>query len=98
MKFSASLTVTSNLYFHRVSTMQSLLTAKCQDSDSMLSAMTKKMKTKFDKYWGSVENMNKLLIIAVVLDPRYKLDYVSFCFESLYDTNKFEAMVASIKD
>ncbi|KAH9681179.1 BED-type domain-containing protein [Citrus sinensis] len=78
MKFSASLTVTSNLYFHRVSTMQSL--SKSQDSDSMLSAMAKKMKTKFDKYWGSVENMNKLLIIAVVLDPRYKLDYGGVCF------------------
>ena len=39
--------------------------------------------------------MKKLLIIAVVLDPRYKLDYVSFCFESLYDTNKVEAIVAS---
>lgn len=98
VKFSASLTITSNLYFHRVSTIQSLLTAKCQDADSMLSTMAKKMKTKFYKYWGSVDNMNKLLIIAVVLDPRYKLEYVSFCFESLYDTNKVEAMVASIKD
>lgn len=45
-----------------------------------------------------MHNMNKLLIIAVVFDPRYKLEYVSFCFESLYNTNKLEAMVVSIKD
>lgn len=57
--------------------------------------MVKKMKKKFD---CSMENMNKLLIIVVVLDPRFKLEYVSFCFESLYDTNKVEAAVASIKD
>lgn len=56
------------------------------------------MKTKFDKYWGLMDNMNKLLIIIVVLDLRYKLEYVTFCFESLYDTNKVEAIIASIKD
>lgn len=41
-----------------MSTIQSLLVAKCQDADFMLSKMAKeKKKTKFDKYEGSVENM-----------------------------------------
>lgn len=69
-----------------VSTILSLLIAKCQDAYYMLSVMAKKMKTNLNKYWGSVENMNKLLIIVVVLDPPYKLEFVLFCFESLYDT------------
>ena len=44
------------------------------------------MKIKYDKYWGLVERINKLIFIAVVLDSRYKLDYISFCFSNIYDT------------
>ncbi|KAA0063379.1 zinc finger BED domain-containing protein RICESLEEPER 1-like [Cucumis melo var. makuwa] len=28
------------------------------------------MKTKFDKYWDSLEKMNKLMFVAMVIDPR----------------------------
>ncbi|TXG47936.1 hypothetical protein EZV62_027230 [Acer yangbiense] len=39
--------------------------------------------------FGSLETTNKLLIIAVVLDPRYKLQYVSYWFAVLYgDVNR----------
>ena len=33
------------------------------------------MKAKFNKYWGSFEVINKLIMIAHVLDPRYKLQW-----------------------
>ncbi|KAK2638251.1 hypothetical protein Ddye_026046 [Dipteronia dyeriana] len=55
------------------------------------------MKSKFHKYWGKIEDVNKLLIIALVLDPRYKLDYVKFCFGELFDENKESEMTYDIK-
>ncbi|KAA0058495.1 zinc finger BED domain-containing protein RICESLEEPER 1-like [Cucumis melo var. makuwa] len=32
--------------------------------------MAMNMETKFDKYWGSLEKMNKLMFVAMVIDPR----------------------------
>nr|KAJ0202239.1 hypothetical protein LSAT_V11C600328210 [Lactuca sativa] len=36
------------------------------------------MKEKYDKYWSNSSNINVFLFIAPILDPRYKLGYVSF--------------------
>ncbi|KAK3217669.1 hypothetical protein Dsin_011639 [Dipteronia sinensis] len=47
---------------------------------------------------GSLETTNKLLIIAVVLDHIYKLQYVSYCFTVLYGAGSCESMTANIKD
>ena len=46
--------------------------------------MSLNMKVKYEKYWGKAEIMNPLLIVAVMLDPRYKLAYVYHIFESLF--------------
>ena len=56
------------------------------------------MKVKYDKYWGSVERINKLIFIAVVLDPLYKLDYISFCFSNIYEDAMAKVMVDGIKN
>ena len=37
-----------------------------------------RMKEKFAKYWENFSNVNYLLHVAIVLDPRYKLKYVNF--------------------
>ncbi|KAK9951253.1 hypothetical protein M0R45_006709 [Rubus argutus] len=56
------------------------------------------MKIKFDKYWNKLEDMNKILIIAVVLDPRYKLLYLEYFFPKLQkDQNLVELMVSEMK-
>ncbi|KAK9905203.1 hypothetical protein M0R45_000399 [Rubus argutus] len=41
------------------------------------------MKKKIDKYWLNLKDMNKILLFAVVLDPRYKLLYLDFFFPKL---------------
>ncbi|KAL9858897.1 putative HAT dimerization domain, ribonuclease H-like superfamily, hAT-like transposase, RNase-H [Arabidopsis thaliana] len=53
-----------------------------QDSDlrEMASAMT----AKFDKYWEGTEKINKILIVAGVLDPRRKMVFTMFSFELIY--------------
>ena len=39
------------------------------------------MSDKFDKYWGE---SNMLMALAAVLDPRYKMKLIRFCFPIIY--------------
>ncbi|XP_073017614.1 zinc finger BED domain-containing protein RICESLEEPER 2-like [Primulina eburnea] len=56
------------------------------------------MRKKFDKYWGEPEKVNKLLYIAVVLDPRHKLDFVEFMLAELYGNEKGARVAKMVKD
>ena len=47
--------------------------------------MAKKMKAKFDKYWGDPDKIDPMFL-AVVFDPRYKMKYLKFLFEFVYDS------------
>uniref|UniRef100_A0A7N2L115 Transposase n=1 Tax=Quercus lobata TaxID=97700 RepID=A0A7N2L115_QUELO len=62
-----------------------------RSDDHFLYSMAKTMIEKFDKYWGSGEDSSKkgnvLLYVAVVLDPRKKLDYLNYCLLNLYGEN-----------
>ena len=49
------------------------------DTESLMCQMAKNMMEKFDKYWGHPDKMNPILFLGTVLDPRYKLDYTSYC-------------------
>ena len=42
--------------------------------------MVEHMKVKFDKYWNCY---SVVLACAIVLDPRYKLDYVDYIFKKI---------------
>ncbi|KAL6555180.1 hypothetical protein OROGR_006438 [Orobanche gracilis] len=44
------------------------------------------MKEKY-KYWDNIDNMNFLLHVAVVLDPRNKLCYLEYCLKLIYGKN-----------
>ncbi|KAF7124301.1 hypothetical protein RHSIM_Rhsim12G0168900 [Rhododendron simsii] len=59
--------------------------------------MARKMLTKFDKYWGKVEKINMLLMITIVLDPRYKFRYVKFCFSEFYESTIVERFITKVK-
>ncbi|XP_024026800.1 zinc finger BED domain-containing protein RICESLEEPER 2-like [Morus notabilis] len=98
LKFSATLNVTSNSYFHELCEMQKQLSELRKQDDSMLSSMAVSMKKKYDKYWGNVENINYLLSVAVVLDPRYKMDYLTYCFSIVYDSCTSETLTKNVKD
>ena len=98
LKFSATLNVTSNSYFHEMCEMQNQLSELSKQDDSMLSSMAVSMKKKYDKYWGNVENINCLLFVAVVLDPRYKMDYLTYCFSIVYDSSISEKLAKNVKD
>ena len=83
-KISGTKYVTSNIFFSELVTMQATITRMCASVDEEKQKMAKSMKAKYDKYWDNIENMNFLLYVAVALDPRNKLRYVTFCVEMIY--------------
>lgn len=79
LAFSGSLYVTSNMFFKMLCDIQKSLNKWRKIIDEILQRMTTNMQIKFSKYWEGSE-INYLLLVAVFLDPRYKLKYVDFCF------------------
>ncbi|KAL5571371.1 hypothetical protein UlMin_020968 [Ulmus minor] len=59
--------------------------------------MVSNMKLKFDKYWGNPENINLLMFLAIVLDPRYKMGYVKFSLRYFYDVQTVASVTLLIE-
>jgi len=85
--FSGSNYPTANLYFSAVWRIQmKLKEVACVYHDvyvnqDQICCMAKSMKTKFDKYWRCY---SVILSFAVILDPRYKLQFVEYCYVKLF--------------
>ncbi|XP_054806352.1 zinc finger BED domain-containing protein RICESLEEPER 2-like [Prosopis cineraria] len=84
LKFSASNLVTSNTCFQQIVAMQTKLKKSATNSSALLGDMVRRMQSKLDKYWGKADNMNLLLVIAVILDPEYKFKYVQVALKNMY--------------
>lgn len=97
LRVSGSLYVTSNVHFHEIGELSCVLKTLTESDDFCLRMMAKKMKAKFDKYWGAPEKMNKMIFIACVIDPRFKFDYVDFVFLRMYGEEKREKMSDQVK-
>ncbi|CAL1359375.1 unnamed protein product [Linum trigynum] len=86
LKISGSRYTTSNLFLQEVHSLYHLIhkweTEAEKDYD--LSVMASKMKVKYEKYWGDVNKMNKLLYISTVMDLRYKLGFVDYALKRVY--------------
>ncbi|XP_054808631.1 zinc finger BED domain-containing protein RICESLEEPER 2-like [Prosopis cineraria] len=84
LQFSSTLKVTAHTCFHQIALIQELLDENVESDDPLLREMSLSMKRKYDKYWGAADNLNPLLIIAVILDPRYKLAYINHVFDQRF--------------
>jgi hypothetical protein len=61
---------------YELSNMVKLLnTWECSD-DSKLNQMAKRMRDKYNKYWGNHEKMNFIIFYAIILVPLFKCQYV----------------------
>ncbi|MFQ6636331.1 hypothetical protein Gotur_013959 [Gossypium turneri] len=49
--------------------------------------MVKQMQEKFNQYWAEYSS---ILSCAAILDPRYKLNYVQYCFTTIYCIHAFD--------
>ncbi|XP_074352250.1 zinc finger BED domain-containing protein RICESLEEPER 1-like [Apium graveolens] len=85
LKISGSKYVTSNLFYHELLALNGTLKSWIRSDNEDLSTIASKMQEKFDKYWGDPLKMNKLIFMGAVLDPRFKLGYVEFTMERLYE-------------
>ncbi|XP_024023525.1 zinc finger BED domain-containing protein RICESLEEPER 2 isoform X1 [Morus notabilis] len=79
--FSGAKYPTANLYFPTVYTCYLSLKSSERSEDAYLSAMAKAMLTKFEKYW---KDLSLILAIAIVFDPRYKLNFVDYAYGNVY--------------
>ena len=58
--------------------------------------MAMNMKTKFNKYWDSLEKMNKLIFVAMLIHPWYKLKYLNYCLSNVYKSDVVKDVVESV--
>ena len=79
--FSGTKYLAANLYFPSVFMIYLTLRQQMENEDEYMRRMAVQMLAKFEKYWL---DFNVLLAIAVSLDPRYKLQFVDFCYKKLY--------------
>ncbi|XP_020967541.1 zinc finger BED domain-containing protein DAYSLEEPER-like [Arachis ipaensis] len=60
--------------------------------------MATKMKVKHDKYWGNLRNMNMMIFVAMVLDPRYKIKFVEWSFQRLFEKEDVDFLCSQVKE
>ncbi|CAL8998134.1 unnamed protein product, partial [Prunus brigantina] len=99
LRCSATLHATCHTTFHDLFAIDCELAELSIIDNPLLSNMAQNMKLKYDKYWGSLDNVNQFLLVAVVLDPRYKLDNLSMHIAELYveDDGYVVTKTASVK-
>jgi hypothetical protein len=73
---------TSNLFFETLQNVFHCLMEYSESDDYSLSNITRKMIGKYDKYWGDFKAINPLLLVATVLDPRYKKSVLEFWLQT----------------
>lgn len=79
--FSGSKYPTSNLYFPSVLMARLTLEKHRDNNDARLKKMDDLMFAKFEKYWSE---FSLILALAVVFDPRYKLQTVEWGYTKIY--------------
>jgi len=77
---SGTLYVTANLHFHDLLGILTNLLEWEKDASPNLSDMAFQIHKKFDDYYGDWAKTNPMVLIDVVFDPRYKLNFIIFSF------------------
>ncbi|KAJ9555764.1 hypothetical protein OSB04_010378 [Centaurea solstitialis] len=88
LKLSAWKSITSNILFVEMITLQTEIDKALYSTDEVLKRVARSMKAKFNKYWGSFEKTNKIVMIANVLDPRYKLQWAKVAMQKVYASDE----------
>lgn len=96
-KLLGSLCVSPNEYFHKLCLIQALIREYSQNDNLHLSRMIRSLQAKFHKYWGASKRTNFLPYVAIVLDPRYKLKFLKYCFREFWGDDVGDRMTAKVK-
>ncbi|KAH7846349.1 hypothetical protein Vadar_012794 [Vaccinium darrowii] len=79
--FSGTLYPTANVYFRGVWKVHTSLLEVLRGENNFMTNMVKDMYAKFSKYWSEY---SLVLSCAAILDPRYKVKFVAYCYSKLY--------------
>ncbi|KAH9723471.1 BED-type domain-containing protein [Citrus sinensis] len=79
--FSGTKYPTANLFFPLICKMKMSINGWRTSDNLAIRIMADKMVDKFEKYWNEIHPM---LVVAVVLDPRYKMLLIDFYFPKIY--------------
>ena len=91
--FSGTRYPTANMFFPVIYRIKMTLNEWLMSSNVVISTMAKSMVAKFDAYWNVI---HKLMGVAAVLDPRYKMTLLHFYFPLVYP-NDFSEQISNIK-
>ncbi|XP_031272706.1 zinc finger BED domain-containing protein RICESLEEPER 2-like [Pistacia vera] len=85
----------SNLFLKEVCAVKCILDSKSESKDDFIRVMVRKIKQKFDKYWGEC---NVLMFVAAVLDPRLKMRVIQWAFPKMYYEAEGRANMVTVWD
>nr|XP_033510393.1 zinc finger BED domain-containing protein DAYSLEEPER-like [Nicotiana tomentosiformis] len=97
LKISESRYVALNIHFLKICAVAVYLKQLIANEDTVLSEMAKKMKKKFNKYWGDTGKMNKIIFMSYILDPRYKLESVGYALVKMFGEDPGATIQAEVK-
>ncbi|XP_047334160.1 zinc finger BED domain-containing protein RICESLEEPER 2-like isoform X2 [Impatiens glandulifera] len=82
--FKSNNPLTANICFPEICDVHIHLMEWCRSSYEFTRSLALKMKAKFDKYWNKC---SLPLAVAVILDPRFKMKLVEYCYPQIYGEN-----------
>lgn len=92
--FSGRKYPTANLYFEKVCEILLALRNWTSCGNKVIESMSSKMIVKFNKYWNVI---NVMLSVASVLDPRRKMDIITFYYRLIYGEDRCEIECEKVK-
>jgi hypothetical protein len=95
--FSGTDYITANVYFTRIAKIRNQIRLWSSCGNPLVEAMSANMVAKFDKYWTDIQG---LMGIATILDPRFKTTVLLICHEDLLGVSgrECEDRVADVKN
>lgn len=95
--FSGTDYITANIYFTRVAKIRKQIRSWSSCGNPLVQEMSANMVAKFDKYWSDIQG---LMGIATILDPRFKTAVLLICYEDLLGVSGIECedKVAEVKN
>ena len=82
--FSGTNYVTANIYFPKICEIKMNMRQWSTCGNAVIEAMSASMTEKFNKYWTDIQS---LMGMATILDPRYKGEMLLVCFAMLHGVN-----------
>ncbi|RYR05151.1 hypothetical protein Ahy_B06g085008 isoform C [Arachis hypogaea] len=76
------------MYMKEVFAIGRFIRHSCDSVDFSTMSMAERMRVKYEKYWSNPDSVNMLLLIAIILNPMQKIEYVNYFLNYLFGEEK----------